>query len=106
MSAVEGLRDSLVENAKEERALANDLDKVRRDRHRGRSWRQITVEGSGQSALAHLGSVLARLSRAGGAFRKALASALVSEGESPSGIARLFGVSRQRIYNLVHRSRE
>ena len=101
-SAIDGLRDSLVENAREEKALADDLDQVKQDRRRGHSWREITANGSGRAALARLGSILARISEAGGAFRKALALALVGEGESLSGIGRLFGVSRQRIFSLVH----
>jgi len=72
-------------------------------RRSGRRWGDI-VSGEPRPRLTELlSNSLRLLSENGVRFRRALAKAMHAEGMSTEEIARQFGVSRQRISNLLRR---
>ncbi|MEQ3552444.1 helix-turn-helix domain-containing protein [Pseudonocardia nematodicida] len=66
-------------------------------RARGASWREIVHQEERPLVVESLSRALDGIGGAGGRFRRAEAVALHAEGETISGIGRLFGVSRQRV---------
>jgi DNA invertase Pin-like site-specific DNA recombinase len=72
-------------------------------RHSGRRWGEIVSDEHRPRLTELLSKSLRLLSDNGVRFRRALARAMHAEGMSTEEIARQFGVSRQRISNLLRR---
>lgn len=101
IAALDSLAIAVDESEADSRQLKRNLAVVRGRRLRGRRWSEIIGDESTPGTLALLGRILARLGNASGAFRRALARDLRAEGESVTGIARLFGVTHQRTSALL-----
>jgi hypothetical protein len=94
--ALDGLR-------RDQRALAQRVDGLRDARRSGASWQDILSKEEPPGSMQLVSQMLARLSKASGTVRKELVDALRSEGASIPAIARLFGVTHQRVSNLLRR---
>jgi hypothetical protein len=75
---------------------------IRRLRAQGRSYREIVQSGQRPLVVQLLSQMIDGLRSAGSRFRRATAQALRRDGMTTDEIARLFGVSRQRVSKLVH----
>ena len=80
--------------------LMTRVDRVRELRREGVAYRDMHIE-EGMPIIDAISTNQDRLTVAAARFRRATAHALASEGLSPSAIARLFGVSRQRVASLL-----
>ena len=76
------------------------VDQVREMRAEGVAYRDMNIE-AGMPIIQSISDNQDRLTVAAAKFRRAIAHALFSEGLSPAAIARLFGVSRQRVASLL-----
>jgi PAS domain S-box-containing protein len=74
---------------------------VRAERAGGATWAEIYGGAEAPLVLELMSAVLAALSDTGSVLRRAEARALYDEGLSMDKIARLFGVSRQRVSSLL-----
>ena len=102
LEALEGLEETLEASAATERALGEQVRRLRARRERGLSWRDATAGTDGtDGVLAVLGTVLNGLTEAGSVLRRVLAATLVEEGASTAEVAQRFGVSRQRVFRLL-----
>lgn len=102
--AINALQHSLEESARREAALSRQLDAMKRARRAGREWREVLANDANMHAVTMVGEIARRLGESGASFRRTLALALVREGDGLSEIARRFGISRQRVFNLVRAS--
>jgi hypothetical protein len=94
VAALAVLSDVVASSADDLISLNEKLAALRNHRVRGRSWHRIISDGDSPNPLPSL-------TRASGAFRRALAVGLRKEGMQVSEIAALFGVSRQRVSALI-----
>jgi PAS domain S-box-containing protein len=88
-----------------ERHIADALTRaatVRAERAGGAGWAEILGGAEGPLVLELMSAVLAAVSDTGSVLRRAEARALYDEGLSMDKIARLFGVSRQRVSSLLN----
>lgn len=74
------------------------------ERAKGRTYADIADEEEKPLVVELLTAVLDELSSAGAAFRRAEARVLHEDGMSQESIARLFGVTRQRVGVLLQNS--
>ena len=82
-------------------AVMERVEQIREHRRAGLSYRDMQLNTSGPSVIDAVSSNQERLTLAAAHFRRALARALVREGLSYAEVARLFGVTRQRVGNLL-----
>jgi DNA-directed RNA polymerase sigma subunit (sigma70/sigma32) len=102
LPALETLSASLRAIADDARALAKRTDALRRDRLKGRTYRELTAAEARPLIVELVRDLTDRLNEAGAAVRRAEAQALYDEGMTMEQIAELFGVTRQRISVLVN----
>ena len=103
LDAIDALSDAVEANIDDEKLLTQHLEDLRRERERGVPMTQaLTAEGS-PGTMQVLGRVLYRLMDASGNVRRALARSMRSEGTSIPAIARIFGVTHQRVSNILNR---
>ncbi len=101
LQALEQLAEVLRQNAADSLLLSERLEAVVESRRQGTPW-SVTLANEPQPATVQLVStVLGRLSAASGSMRKSLILALREEGESIPSIARMFGVTHQRVSNVI-----
>jgi hypothetical protein len=101
LHALEALAVALEQNAEEERLLTHRIRELTAGREEGSSWHEALAAQGDPDTVQLMSSVLGRLSRSSGAFRRALVLALREEGVSIPAIARMFGVTHQRVSNLL-----
>jgi hypothetical protein len=101
LEALASLSDVATSSANELLALTEDLADIRRHRTSGWSWRRIVSADDSPKPLSVLTDIAANFARASGAYRRALAHGLRSEGMQVTEIATLFEVSRQRVSALI-----
>lgn len=77
---------------------------LREGRARGEPYSRLLTGVDGPLVVESLSAMLAVLSDAGGTFRRAFARAVYAEGLSMDTVARLLGVSRQRVSSLLRPS--
>ncbi len=106
LRALEALTSALAEMSKDERLLEERLEHLHRQRVQGRSWHEILGEEDDPGTMQLVSRVLACLAKASGTLRKELVDSLRKEGVSIPAIARLFGVTHQRVSNLLRRPAE
>lgn len=106
LRALDALSAALAEMAKDERLLEERLRHLHRERSQGRSWHEILGDEEPPGTMQLVSRILARLAKASGTLRKELVDALRREGVSIPSIARLFGVTHQRVSNLLRRPAE
>ncbi len=104
LAALEGLARALEENAAEERLLAARIRELGAARAGGTDWLTLLRAEPTPGTVPLLSSVLARLSSASGQLRRSLVLALRQEGVTIPVIAQLFGVTHQRVSNLLRNS--
>ena len=102
--ALDGLIETLEEIGREHRALIERLTRLREAQRRGTSWHEILSDEEPPGSMQAVSQMLGNLSRASGRLRKELVEELRREGVSIPAIARMFGVTHQRVSNLLRRS--
>ena len=102
MDALVALSEAVERNAKDEIQLVENLALLREARRRGTSVTEALAGEGTPGTMELLGVVLTRLMDTSGAARRALARAMRAEGESIPSIARSFGVTHQRISNILN----
>jgi hypothetical protein len=103
LKALEELEGVLRENAEHERVLFQRIAALRLARENGKEWRGILSEEDEPGTVQLVSTVLRRQSEASGYLRRSLVVALRAEGQSIPSIAHLFGVTHQRVSNLLRR---
>jgi hypothetical protein len=103
LKALDELETVLRENAESERLLAQRIAEVRLARQNGREWKAILGDEDEPGTVQLVSTVLRRQSEASGYLRRELVVALRAEGQSIPSIAHLFGVTHQRVSNLLRR---
>ena len=93
----------LRENAEQERLLFQRVVALRLARESGKEWRAILSDEEEPGTVQMVSTVLRRQSEASGYLRRSLVVALRAEGQSIPSIAHLFGVTHQRVSNLLRR---
>jgi transposase-like protein len=104
--AIDALAGALREMAEDSRILEERLVELRRARAGGRPWREILSEEDPPGTMQVVSRMLATLAKASGTLRKELVDSLRREGVSIPAIARMFGVTHQRVSNLLRRPTE
>src|SRR6185437_2633289 len=97
------LETVLRENAESERLLSQRIAEVRLARQNGREWKAILGDEDDPGTVQLVSTILRRQSEASGYLRRSLVVALRAEGQSIPSIAHLFGVTHQRVSNLLRR---
>jgi hypothetical protein len=103
LKALDELETVLRENAESERLLAQRIAEVRLARQNGREWKGILGDEDDPGTVQLVSTILRRQSEASGYLRRELVVALRGEGQSIPSIAHLFGVTHQRVSNLLRR---
>ncbi len=103
LNALDELESVLRENAESERLLAKRIAEVRLARENGREWKAILGDEDDPGTVQLVSAILRRQSEASGYLRRSLVVALRAEGQSIPSIAHLFGVTHQRVSNLLRR---
>jgi hypothetical protein len=101
--ALNELESVLMENAERERVLFQRIAEVRLARENGQEWKTILADEDEPSTVQLVSTILRRQSEASGYLRRSLVVALRAEGQSIPSIAHLFGVTHQRVSNLLRR---
>jgi len=103
LNALTELDAVLKENAERERELFQRIAQVRLARENGQEWKSILAGEDEPSTVQLVSTILRRQSEASGYLRRSLVVALRAEGQSIPSIAHLFGVTHQRVSNLLRR---
>ena len=103
LKALDELETVLRENAESERLLSKRIAEVRLARQNGREWKAILGDEDEPGTVQLVSTILRRQSEASGYLRRSLVVALRTEGQSIPSIAHLFGVTHQRVSNLLRR---
>jgi hypothetical protein len=103
LKALGELEVVLRENAEQERLLFQRVGALRLARESGKEWRSILSDEEEPGTVQMVSTVLRRQSEASGYLRRSLVVALRAEGQSIPSIAHLFGVTHQRVSNLLRR---
>jgi hypothetical protein len=103
LRALGELEAVLKENADRERILFQRIAEVRLARENGQEWKAILADEDEPSTVQLVSTILRRQSEASGYLRRSLVVALRAEGQSIPSIAHLFGVTHQRVSNLLRR---
>ena len=103
LKALDELEAALRENAENERLLAKRIADVRQARESGQEWKAILGDEDDPGTVQLVSAILRRQSEASGYLRRSLVVALRAEGQSIPSIAHLFGVTHQRVSNLLRR---
>ena len=103
LNALDESESVLRENAESERLLSKRIADVRQARENGREWKAILGDEDEPGTVQLVSTILRRQSEASGYLRRSLVVALRAEGQSIPSIAHLFGVTHQRVSNLLRR---
>ncbi|MGH8989238.1 MAG: hypothetical protein ACRDXC_11725 [Acidimicrobiales bacterium] len=106
LRALEALSDALAEISEDQQLLEQRLRHLHRQRSEGREWRDILADEEAPGTMQVVSRMLACLAKASGTLRKELVDTLRREGVSIPAIAKLFGVTHQRVSNLLRRPAE
>ena len=103
IDALDALAQALQEIARDQQLLEERLGELRRRRAEGGAWRDILAGEEPPGTMQVVSRMLATLAGASGTLRKELVDDLRREGASIPAIAKLFGVTHQRVSNLLRR---
>lgn len=106
VSALDALSGAIGEMKKDQELLQQRLEGLKRQRMEGKAWRDILAEEDAPGTMQVVSRMLACLAKASGTLRKELVDTLRREGVSIPAIAKLFGVTHQRVSNLLRRPTE
>lgn len=98
--ALDELVAALQENSRRNQLAVARAEEIKRERAAGKRWSEI-VSGEQRLIVELLTQNLAALTTSGSRLRRLEARALHDEGLSMEKIGRLFGVTRQRISELL-----
>lgn len=101
IDALDGLVLALEANLEASQVAIRRASEIRSLRAEGLQFREIVDETGRPMVVQLISENLERLSERGAALRRAQAAVLHSEGLTMDQIARLFGVSRQRISAIL-----
>ena len=101
LAAIDDLCTALRENTKRNELALKRAEEIRRHRAAGRSYREIVADATKPLIVELTRENLMRLMDAGGRVRRLETKALHDEGMTMEDIARVFGVTRQRISALL-----
>ena len=99
--ALDELVDALRENGVRNEAIIERAERLRRLRNEGATWTELVTEQERPLIVELLSQNMALLTGSGSKLRRLEAQALYNEGISMERIAKLFGVTRQRISELL-----
>lgn len=99
--ALDDLVAALKANVEDTRGMLRRAEALRRARRKGLDYRAVTAAEEKPLLVELLRATQDRLVTAGGRFRRTEARALRDEGMTLDEIARLFGVTRQRVIALL-----
>ena len=103
LDALDALSGALAELRRDTQLLEERLQEIRVRRSEGSTWHDILGDEQPPGAMQVVSRMLACLATASGTLRKELVDSLRQEGVSIPAIAKLFGVTHQRISNLLRR---
>lgn len=106
LRALDALSLALTELGNDQRLLERRLRELRRQRSEGRAWHDILEAEDVPGTMQVVSRMLGCLAKASGTLRKELVDSLRREGVSIPAIAKLFGVTHQRVSNLLRRPEE
>lgn len=101
LEALEELTGALRENTARNEHVLRRAESLRRRRSEGARWSELVTDDERPLIVELLTQNMRALSTAGSRLRRLEAKALHDEGVSMERIARLFGVTRQRISELL-----
>lgn len=101
LDSLDELAKALRENTARNQHIIKRAQKLRRMRAKGIPWSELVSEDQRPLIVELLSQNLQTLSTAGSRLRRLEAQALHDEGLSMERIAKLFGVSRQRVSELL-----
>lgn len=103
VEALDALIDAVEANAEDEKLLLARLSALRQVRRSVAGVTEALAQEADPGTLQVLGRILSRLTEASGIARRALAGAMRAEGTSIPAIAQAFGVTHQRVSNILSR---
>jgi hypothetical protein len=103
VGALDALSDAIERNSGDERLLLGRIHGLRRARSGGSGMTTALENEPSPGTMELLGRILARLMEASGLARRALARSMRDEGTSIPAIAKIFGVTHQRVSNILQR---
>lgn len=106
LAALDALSKALAQIAEDQHLLEAKLAALRSQRAGGMAWRDILSSEDAPGSMQIVSRMLACLAKASGTLRKELVDTLRREGVSIPAIARMFGVTHQRVSNLLRRPAE
>jgi hypothetical protein len=106
LQALDAMAEALKQIIEDQQVLVHKIDGLRRARRKGQAWKDILAEEDPPGSMQVVSRMLACLSKASGTLRKELVEELREEGSTIPAIARLFGVTHQRVSNLLRRTPE
>lgn len=101
--ALDALSDAIERNSGDERMLLGRIHGLRRARSSGVGMTSALENEPSPGTMQLLGRILSRLMEASGTARRALARGMRAEGTSIPAIARIFGVTHQRVSNILNK---
>jgi len=104
LRALDRLAEALEENSRDQELMLRRVQQLRQARTSGMPWENILSKEEGMGTMQLMSRMLGRLSTASGTLRKEMVYGLRDEGVSVPTIARLFGVTHQRVSNLLRRT--
>ncbi|HEX3539905.1 MAG TPA: hypothetical protein VHT75_05615 [Acidimicrobiales bacterium] len=105
LAALDEVVESLEHACAEGQRAAECARSLREQCGQGTSWRELLAGADEAPLVRQVAEVLRNLGEASGRLRRAEARALHAEGLTTESIARLFGVTRQRVSVLLSSSR-
>jgi hypothetical protein len=106
VDAMLDLVTALRENSERNDAMVQRANRIIDARRSGKAWRDIIVAEDRPLIVELIGQNLDAIYTSGGRLRRAQAKALHDEGLSMEQVARLFGVTRQRVSALLRDERD
>jgi hypothetical protein len=101
LDALNGLVGALQQNNERNLAVIARAQKIQEQRRAGLTWTEIVADEGRPLIVELLSQNLAAIGEAGSRVRRLQAQALHAEGMSMERISKLFGVTRQRIAELL-----
>lgn len=101
--ALDALSDAIERNSGDERLLQSRIHGLRRATSAGTGMTEALEAEQSPGTMQLLGRILSRLMDSSGTTRRALARSMRSEGASIPAIAKIFGVTHQRVSNILNK---